>query len=116
MQLEALKYLLDISDAISDIDEFFVNVKGFNDYSSNKLLKAGVERKLILIGEAINSFRKIETSTLINNSNQIYGLRNRIAHAYDSVDDNTIYIIVVKHLPNLKSEINDLIEKSQNKK
>ena len=26
MQLEALKYLLDISDAISDIDEFFINV------------------------------------------------------------------------------------------
>ncbi|MCW5907340.1 MAG: DUF86 domain-containing protein [Chitinophagales bacterium] len=112
MQLDAVKYLLDIQKAIADIEMFFAEVKSFNDYTGNKLLKAGVERKLLIIGEAVNRFRAIEENQQIEQANKIYGLRNRLAHAYDSIDDNTVYTIVVNHLPYLKAEVNKLIDEN----
>ena len=112
MQLESIKYLLDIKHAISDIEIFFNGVDSFKDYSANKLLKAATERKLLIIGEAVNKFRVLENNMIIVNADKIYGLRNRLAHAYDSVDDNIIYTIVIKHLPNLKTEIQKLIDEN----
>jgi len=35
---------------------------------------------------------------------------NRIIHAYDAVDDNMIWEIVVKHLPLLKKEVEALLK------
>lgn len=109
MQLESVKYLLDIQQAIADIELFFMDVKSFTQYQENKLLKAAVERKLLIIGEAVNKFRFLEPDYRVENAERIYGLRNRLAHAYDSIDDNTIYAIVINHLPGLKSEITQLV-------
>jgi uncharacterized protein with HEPN domain len=116
MKLEALKYLLDIQAAIEDVESFTTELKNFTEYSSNKILKAAVERKLLIIGEAVNKFRVLEVNVLIENADKIYGLRNRLAHSYDSIDDNTIYAIIKNHLQPLKSEINKLLEENYNKK
>ncbi|HOY48375.1 MAG TPA: DUF86 domain-containing protein [Flavobacteriales bacterium] len=45
----------------------------------------------------------------INNAKNIVGLRNQIIHAYDSISDETIWGILINHLPKLKAEINSLI-------
>jgi len=36
-------------------------------------------------------------------------LRNRIIHGYDSVSDETIWGIVINHLPLLKTEIENML-------
>ena len=46
----------------------------------------------------------------LNNTRQIVGFRNRIIHAYDSLDDTLVWAIVVNHLPALKSEVKTLLE------
>lgn len=112
MKPEALKFLLDIKPAIEDIESFISGLKNFNDYKSNRLLKAGVERKLLIIGEAINKFRDIEPDIRIADAEKIYGLRNRLAHGYDSIDDNIIYTVIKNYLPKLKLQIQGLIEEN----
>ena len=40
-----------------------------------------------------------------------YDIRNIISHAYDSLDNEKLWSILINHIPQLKVEINDLIEK-----
>jgi len=47
----------------------------------------------------------INADETLENITQIIGLRNRIIHAYDSIDDTVIWAIIIKHLPSLKKEV-----------
>ena len=44
-----------------------------------------------------------------SNARKIVDTRNRIIHGYDTVSDEIIWGIVVKHLPILKTEIQILL-------
>ena len=59
MQLEARKYLYDIQQAASLLDEF-VTGKTFADYQRDAMLRAAVERKFEIIGEAMTQLAKID--------------------------------------------------------
>ncbi|TPG44423.1 DUF86 domain-containing protein [Flavobacterium pectinovorum] len=81
-------------------------------YTKNTLLKRGIERNLEIIGEAVSRILKENTEFEITNARRIIGLRNQIIHAYDSISDENIWSIVIKHLPNLKTEIEEKINNS----
>jgi uncharacterized protein with HEPN domain len=51
---------------------------------------------------------EIEHSIQLEHSEKIIGLRNIIAHAYDSLDDELIWGVVQRHIPKLKQEIKAL--------
>jgi uncharacterized protein with HEPN domain len=55
MRLEARKYLCDIKQAADLLGEFTAG-KRFSDYEENSMLRAAVERKFEIIGEALSSF------------------------------------------------------------
>lgn len=105
------KFLSDISSAIILIEEFTVDVPNFSQYSADAKTKSAVERQLGIIGEAVNKFRKEEPAIELANAQKIVDFRNRIVHAYDSVDDSIVWAILRLHLPQLKSEVNSLLEK-----
>ena len=67
-----------------------------------------MERELEIIGEALNRISKIEKIE-IQFYRQIIGLRNRIVHSYDTVEDELVWTIVTRHLPILKLEIENLL-------
>ena len=114
MNERILKWLFDIRDAISEIDSYFENTpKEFEQYKSNIILKRAVERDLEIIGEAVNRILKNKPDFRIENSKGIVGLRNQIIHAYDSISDENIWAIIIKHIPALKKEINSLIKNSE---
>ena len=52
MRLEAKKYLYDILQAADLLHEFTTG-KGFADYEGDAMLRAAVERKFEIIGEAL---------------------------------------------------------------
>jgi uncharacterized protein with HEPN domain len=54
MQHKIAKYLFDIELSINTIEDFLGIDKNFIRYSSDKLLRRGVERELEIIGEALN--------------------------------------------------------------
>ncbi|MEZ5173326.1 MAG: HepT-like ribonuclease domain-containing protein [Bacteroidia bacterium] len=113
MSEKILKYLYDVKQAIDEIDSYFLNNdKAFGEYSKNIILKRAIERNLEIIGEAINRILAIDNTFPINNAKRIVGLRNQIIHAYDNISDENIWGIIINHLPRLKLEIEDLIEKS----
>ena len=104
------KYLSDILMAIDLIEEFLLGID-FTDYDADRKTQSAVERQFSIIGEALNQFKKLETSTIIENDKQIVAFRNRLVHAYDSLDNSIIWAIVNRHLKPLKSEIEKLLKK-----
>ena len=99
------KYLSDVLYSIDHILSFTNDLKSFDQYKKNFLIKAAVERHLAIIGEAINKFLKESKENDLSNSRQIVSLRNRLIHSYDSVDDRIIWTIVIRHLLPLQEEI-----------
>ena len=112
MTEKQLKLLYDVKMAIDEIDSYFkTEVKTYENYKSNSILKRAIERNLEIIGEAMNRLLKENPEFTIENSAKIIGLRNQIIHGYDSVSDENIWGIITLHLPKLKSEVNSLINR-----
>ena len=114
MDERILKWLFDIQEAITEIDNYFIdNPKDFKHYQSNILLKRAIERDLEIIGEAVNRILKKDPEFPIENAKRIISLRNQIIHAYDNISDENIWAIISKHIPSLKDEVSSLINKSE---
>jgi len=109
MQLKIQKYLLDILTSIDSIYEYLGEQRNFNTYLANKQLRRSVERELEIIGEAVSRILQLDSGITISNARKIVSLRNRVIHAYDSVDNETVWGIVINHLPKLKAEVAQLL-------
>ncbi len=109
MQLETKKFLYDISISTEKLKRF-TQQKSWNDYLSNDLLKAGVERQFEIIGEALNQLDKIDhkTASKITDYQQIISFRNILIHGYAEIDDRLVWNIVETKLPTLIKEISRL--------
>lgn len=75
--------------AIDLVENFVADTPDFNLYQKNLKTQSAVERQLAIIGEALNKLAQYEPELSIQNDKQIIGFRNRLVHAYDSID-NTI--------------------------
>jgi len=111
MSLESKKFLYDIQQA-ADLITQFLESKTFSDYSSDPLLQSGVERQLIVVGEALNRLIKIAPSSIADFTDykKIIGFRNIIVHGYDIVEDETVWGIIQSNLPQLRDEVKALLE------
>ncbi|MHB1179395.1 MAG: HepT-like ribonuclease domain-containing protein [Daejeonella sp.] len=110
MDIEIKAGLYDILNAINEIDGFFSDTpKEFQLYQSDLRTKRAVERNIEIIGEAMNRILKKDDSVEISNSRKLVDVRNRIIHGYDSVSDEMIWGIVIRHLPVLHDEVEKLL-------
>jgi len=111
MQPETRKYLYDICRACEALVEF-IRDKSLEDYNADLLLRSGVERQLMIIGEALNQAEKIDPSfsKAIGNIRQIVNLRNVIVHGYATVENETIWGIVQEDVLNLYKKVKSLLE------
>jgi len=109
MQLKIQKYLLDIRISIDSISAYLGEQRNFNVYITNKQLRRSVERELEIIGEAMSKILQLDPNISINNARKIVSLRNRVIHAYDNVDDEIVWGIVINHLPKLKEDVDKLL-------
>jgi uncharacterized protein with HEPN domain len=103
-------WLFDIHSSILEIESFFADIpQDFYYYKRDIRTKRAVERNLEIIGEAMSRILKHSHPIEISNSRKIVDLRNRIIHGYDAVSDETIWGIVIKQIPTLKTEIENLL-------
>jgi uncharacterized protein with HEPN domain len=110
MDNEINAWLYDILNAINEIESFFINhPKSFDNYKKDVRTKRAIERNIEIIGEATNRILRTNPNINISNSRKIVETRNRIIHGYDSVSDEMIWGIVVRHIPLLKIEIQQLL-------
>jgi uncharacterized protein with HEPN domain len=110
MTEKSLKYLSDVLTAIDFIKEFTIGFNDFNTFNKDRKTQSAVERQLSIIGEAINQFKKLEPIIEIKNDRQIVAFRNRIVHAYDSLDNSIVWAILSNHLDPLRVEIDNLLK------
>jgi uncharacterized protein with HEPN domain len=109
---EEKKLLLDIIDSINSIDEHLENKRILEEYLSSKTKRRAVEREIEIIGEAISKLLKINPNIPISYARIIVDLRNKVIHAYDSVDDILIWKIINKDVPLLFIEANTLLNEN----
>jgi len=110
MEIEIKKFLFDIQEAIASIEQYLGDKRDFNVYMANKMLRRAVEREFEIIGEAMNRIEKLDPTINISSKRQIISMRNRVIHGYDKIDNEIIWGTIVRHLPNLKIEINQLLK------
>jgi uncharacterized protein with HEPN domain len=79
-------------------------------YLKNKMLRRAIEREFEIIGEAMNRIDKLDSSIKISAKVQIIGMRNRVIHSYDKVDDEIVWGTIIRHLPVLKAEVEILLK------
>lgn len=111
MERTISKTLEDIRNAILEVDSFFeTRPKRYEVYMSDLCLRRAVERNITIIGEAMNRLLKIAPEIEITSARRIVDTRNYVIHGYDSVTDDIMWGIVVRHLPLLKAEVDRLLE------
>lgn len=59
----------------------------------------------------MNRLLKINEAIPLSFARLIVDLRNKVIHAYDSIDETIIWRIVIKDIPILLSEVNELLNK-----
>jgi len=110
MQLEAKKYLYDIQQAAWRIAEFTAG-KQFEDYRSNTMLRAAVERQFEIIGEALSQLARLDEALVerISEHRRIIAFRNILIHGYADVDDRLVWDVIQGKLPVLRREVEALL-------
>ena len=105
-------WLYDILSSINEIESYFIDLpKEFKVYENDLRTKRAIERNIEIIGEAMNRILKEDSEIIISNSKKIVDVRNRIIHGYDSVSDEVIWGIVIRHLPILQKEVEKMLGK-----
>lgn len=114
MERTVNKTLEDIRNAILEVDSFFeTRPMRFDVYLSDVCLRRAVERNITIIGEAMNRLLHIAPGIDITAARRIVDTRNYVIHGYDSVTDDIMWGIVVRHLPLLRAEVEKLLESGE---
>jgi len=110
MNVDIRACLYDVQQAILEIESFFEGYPMlFATYQADTRTRRATERNLEIIGEAVGHILKADPTFQLSNARQIIATRNRIIHGYDTVSDEMVWGIVVRHLPLLKQEVAALL-------
>ncbi len=100
-----------LHDAISACQFILTFTKeiALENYQQNHMVKSAVERQFEILGEALNRIKKLDTDFLndISDWQRIIAFRNVIAHGYDAIDDEVVFLIVKNKIPKLLKELNN---------
>jgi uncharacterized protein with HEPN domain len=111
MQREVRAYLWDIANAAESIRNFTTG-KDLSTYLTDEMLRAAVERKFGIVGEALSQLLRHfpqyrDRITLVSD---VIAFRNQIVHGYATVRDDMVWEIVQSYLPRLHDEVVNLLE------
>src|SRR5688572_26434278 len=107
---ETTKRLRDALAACRAIARFTEGLD-FPAYEASELVRSAVERKLEIVGEALKRAEDEDAALVeqVPDLRKIVGLRNRVIHGYDAVDDEIIWDVVRHKLPALEQQIIELL-------
>ncbi len=110
MEADPRKFLWVAREAADSIIDF-VRGKSSDDYTSDALLRSGVERQFQIIGEAIRQLAHVDpvTAEKIPEFRDIIAFRNIIVHGYALLDDAIVWRAVEQELPKLRAALADLL-------
>jgi uncharacterized protein with HEPN domain len=95
-----------LADAIAAIEAAtsFLQGASLEQYMANAMMRSAVERQLEILGEACSRLDKLDAQMVqtIPDMRLAIGLRNRIIHGYDAVDDAVVHETMQRDLQSLK--------------
>jgi len=102
--------LEDIRAAAGRVRSFAAG-KSIENYRTDAMLKAAIEREFITIGEALRRLEGIDASLVarITDHRKIIAFRNVLTHAYDIVDAEVVWSIVEGGVETLATEAEALL-------
>ncbi|MCW3073635.1 MAG: hypothetical protein JWP69_704 [Flaviaesturariibacter sp.] len=106
------KYLEDIRLSISDIEAYVKNTNSAIELEANPILFDALCRRFAIIGEALHQANKLDRTIPISEKGRITGLRHIIVHDYDKVRAPDLWAIITTKLTLLKTEVEDLLDKT----
>lgn len=111
MRRDPRAFLWDVLEGADAILEF-IRGREQNDYLSDAMLRAAVERKLEIIGEALSQLSKAapEIAAAIPELPQAIGLRNVLIHGYAITDNEIVWRTVKADIPPLRHRIEALLQ------
>ncbi|MCC8176249.1 MAG: DUF86 domain-containing protein [Bacteroidales bacterium] len=99
-------YLSDILKAIQEVESYFENrPKRFDDFVGDFRTRSAVERKIEIMGEAINRVLHLRPDFPLAEAKDIINTRNRIIHEYDAVRPEFLWSLIIRHIPALKENL-----------
>ena len=107
MTRKGKKYLFDILQSIQLIEDHIKDVPDLETYVSDIKTQDAVERRLIIISEALRRLNQI--GVVLSKSDSLINRRNTIVHQYDQFSPEAIWRSVLQELPPLKQEAEQLI-------
>lgn len=105
------KHLLDAVDAAESVLEF-MGTADLAQYSASRMLRSAVERQLMVLGEAARRALDAEPALRERLPDLAFavGLRNRLVHGYDTVDDEIVHDTVRADIPGLIAALRTLLD------
>ena len=89
----------------------FVAGRTFAEYEASLLLRSAVERQFEIVGEALRQAEVADPAAVarVAHLRRIVGLRNRIIHGYDLVDQQLLWAVIRDELPALMGQLTDAL-------
>lgn len=111
MHERTAKRLHDALTAAEYVQEFVAG-RTFSDFLADVYFRSAVERQFEILSEALKaaSSRETELSIRFPELHAIVGLRNRIAHSYDELDEKTLWDVAIVEIPALLPRLRALLE------
>lgn len=104
-------YLSDVVEACDRITEYSQGLT-LEDYGREGMKRDAIERRLVIIGEALAQARQHypQVNDDISYVREIIGLGNRLIHAYLHTLNSTVWNIIEEFIPILRHEASMLLQ------
>jgi uncharacterized protein with HEPN domain len=116
MKQKSPKWIEDIRASASFILQASTG-KTFQDYQSDPLLRAAVERHFEIIGEAMNRLVRYDPdiAARIGDYPRIIAFRNLLIHGYDLIAHEQVWKVVCEQVPLLLNQLESILQEIQDK-
>jgi uncharacterized protein with HEPN domain len=116
MKQKSPKWLEDIRASAAFILQAS-GAKTIQEYQSDPLLRAAIERHFEIIGEAMNRLARHdpEVASRIGDYSRIISFRNVLIHGYDLIDHAQVWKVVLEQVPILLSQVESILQGIEDK-
>ena len=113
MLYDVRQSVMDALDACCDIQEFTKEYT-LESYQADRPRRLSVERLFEILGEA---FKRIDVADPLFRNHlpemgEVIGMRNRLVHGYDVVDDETVWATVKENVPALMAKLTEWLNEN----
>ncbi len=112
MEKDNLAYLLLMRDAFGKIQDFVAGMS-FDQFSADSKTQSAVIMQLQVIGELAKRMPEDIKMSIDIPWKQMAGLRDIVAHDYFKLDLVSVWETVEKHIPEVKTRVQEYVEKSK---